>query len=150
MNTKRFVASSCLVFAALSSLAYAAGDAAGLNQRICSNLAAASEQVLDDTSTTTKYLSPYIAAEIYQQVVKKSAIPEGVVAPTLASLPCGDTVADFLMAIKKRMEYNRVDHFFARYRVFILGLLLLASIAGGLWLRYRKERLASNDSRARQ
>lgn len=116
--------------------------AADLPQRICANLAEASQRVLSDTSTTTKYLSPYIAAEIYQQVVDKTVAGVDVQAPAMAALPCGDTVAAYLMAIKKRMEYNRVDYLIADHRVLVSSLLVLAVIAGALWYRNRKQKLA--------
>ena len=105
---------------------------ADLEKRICTNLADEARVVLDDSSDTTKYLSPYIAAEIYQQVVAKSLGPKvtdqgEVTAPSMAALTCGDTVSGFLMAIKKRMEYNRFDYFVLRYRFWIVSALLLVA-----------------------
>ncbi|MFZ9649673.1 MAG: hypothetical protein ACO29C_06255 [Fluviibacter sp.] len=110
-----------------------------LEQRICENLKTASEQVLDDTSDTTKYLSPYIAAELYEQVVAKSVeavggASAGMETPRMAQLPCGDTVSTFLMSIKKRMEFNRMDYFLARYRFWIIGVLIVG-LLGGLFYR---------------
>jgi hypothetical protein len=110
-----------------------------LEQRICENLKTASEQVLDDTSDTTKYLSPYIASEIYEHVVAKSVEAlggdsAGMETPRMAQLPCGDTVSTFLMSIKKRMEFNRMDYFLARYRFWIIGALIVG-LLGGLFYR---------------
>jgi len=134
-----FMALSLLLVAGQTVAQEAAGD---LPQRICANLANESQRILDDTSTTTKYLSPYIAAEIYQQVVDKTVAGADVQAPAMAALPCGDTVAAYLMAIKKRMEYNRVDYLIADHRVLVNSLLVLAVIAGVVWYRNRKQRLA--------
>lgn len=108
-----------------------------LDQRICENLKIASEQVLDDTSDTSKYLSPYIAAEIYEQVVAKSLVTGAsadMETPRMAQLPCGDTVSTFLMSIKKRMEFNRMDYFLARYRFWIIATLIVG-LLGGLFYR---------------
>lgn len=110
-----------------------------LEQRICENLKAASGQVLEDSSDTTKYLSPYIAAELYEQVVAKSVeavggASAGMETPRMAQLPCGDTVSTFLMSIKKRMEFNRMDYFLARYRFWIIGVLIVG-LLGGLFYR---------------
>lgn len=129
------VATSCLFSAPVLSL----DSQSELAQRICENLKTASEQVLDDTSDTTKYLSPYIAAELYDQVVAKSVEAVGGVRadmeiPRMAQLPCGDTVSSFLMSIKKRMEFNRMDYFLARYRFWIITSLIVA-LLGGLFYR---------------
>ena len=129
------VATMCLV----SGHALALDKQSELTQRICENLKIASEQVLDDTSDTTKYLSPYIAAEIYEQVVAKSVDAAGGVTadietPRMAQLPCGDTVSTFLMSIKKRMEFNRVDYFLARYRFWIIAVLIVG-LLGCLFYR---------------
>jgi hypothetical protein len=132
-----------LAVVALSSLfnapAFSLDNQSVLVQRICENLKVASAQVLDDTSDTTKYLSPYIAAEIYEQVVAKSVEAVGgasadMETPRMAQLPCGDTVSTFLMSIKKRMEFNRMDYFLARYRFWIIAALILG-LLGGLFYR---------------
>ena len=132
-----------LAVVALSSLfnapALSLGNQSVLELRICENLKTASEQVLDDTSDTTKYLSPYIAAEIYEQVVAKSVEAVGgasadMETPRMAELLCGDTVSTFLMSIKKRMEFNRMDYFLARYRFWIIAALILG-LLGGLFYR---------------
>ncbi|WVH09268.1 MAG: hypothetical protein EoVTN8_621 [Fluviibacter phosphoraccumulans EoVTN8] len=129
------IATGCLFSAPAMSL----DNQSVLEQRICENLKAASEQVLDDTRDTTKYLSPYIAAEIYEQVVAKSVeavggASAGMETPRMAQLPCGDTVSTFLMSIKKRMEFNRMDYFLARYRFWIIGALIMG-LLGGLFYR---------------
>ncbi len=129
------LATGCLFSAPAMSL----DNQSVLEQRICENLKAASGQVLDDTSDTTKYLSPYIAAEIYEQVVAKSVEAVGgasadMEAPRMAQLPCGDTVSAFLMSIKKRMEFNRMDYFLARYRFWII-VTLIVGLLGGLFYR---------------
>lgn len=113
-------------------------------QRICANLDDESRRVLDDNSDTSKYLSPYIAAEIYQQVVAKSLEQNATElaaasVPAMAALPCGDTVSGFLMAIKRRMEYNRFDYFVMRYRGWIGAALLIALLSGGFYLRQRQK-----------
>lgn len=138
-----FMALSLLLVAGQAVAQEAAGD---LPLRICANLANESQRILDDTSTTTKYLSPYIAAEVYQQVVDKTVASAEVQAPAMAALPCGDTVATYLMAIKKRMEYNRVDFLMADHRRLIITLLILALIAAGGWFIYRKQQLARKES----
>lgn len=123
----------------LSGHALALDKQSELTQRICENLKIASEQVLDDTSDTTKYLSPYIAAEIYEQVVAKSfdaagGVTADIETPRMAQLPCDDTVSTFLMSIKKRMEFNRMDYFLARYRFWIIAVLIVG-LLGGLFYR---------------
>ena len=127
----------------LSSHSLALDTQLALEQRICENLKLASTQVLDDTSDTTKYLSPYIAAELYQQVVQKSVLAAGEAgaetqAPAMAALSCTDTVSTFLMSIKKRMEFNRVDYFVARYRFWIIGALLLVLLGGFFYWRLNR------------
>jgi len=107
-----------------------------LSKKICSNLVAASQQVLDDHSDTRKYLSPSIAIELYEQVVAKSMSALGVadvvptMAPEMSNLPCQDTVSNFMMAIKKRMEYGRFDRMLLAYRVWVVGggLILLGGL----------------------
>lgn len=140
MITKICRALAGIVIACIfSGYALALDARSALDQRICENLKIASEQVLDDTSDTTKYLSPYIAAELYEQVVAKSVEAVGgasadMGAPRMAQLPCGETVSTFLMSIKKRMEFNRMDYFLARYRFWIIATLIVG-ILGGLFYR---------------
>ncbi len=133
-----------LGFMLVMSQSVAQDASADITQRICSNLANETQRVLADTSTTTKYLSPYIATEIYQQVVAKSLAGAETAVPTMAALPCGDTVSDFMMAIKKRMEYNRVDHLIANNRVQFYGCLVLLLIGGFIFVR-RRRRLSRQD-----
>jgi hypothetical protein len=128
----------------LSGYALASDAHTALEQRICENLKIASQQVMDDTSDTTRYLSPYIAAEIYEQVVAKSVVDGASApaeAPRMAQLPCGDTVSTFLMSIKKRMAFNRIDYFMARHRFWIVSAMVLL-LSGGLiyWRRNRQSR----------
>lgn len=124
-------------------------DTQRLSQKICSNLSTMSQQVLDDHSDTRKYLSPYIASELYKQVAAESLASLGVAgtddvrAPEMSSLPCQDTVSDFMMAIKKRMEYGRFDRMLVAYRVWIVGaglVLLGALLVYGLLRRRQSER----------
>jgi hypothetical protein len=121
-----------------------ATDPDALSKKICSNLAATSQQVLDDHSDTRKYLSPYIASELYEQVAADSLASLGVAAtdelraPEMSSLPCQDTVSDFMMAIKKRMEYGRFDRMLVAYRVWFVGggvVLLGGLLIFGLFRR---------------
>lgn len=114
-----------------------------LEQRICENLKTASDQVMDDTSDTTKYLSPYIAEEIYEKVVTQSVLAAGdasadIQTPPMAQLPCGDTVSTFLMSIKKRMEFNRMDYFLARYRFWIIAVLIVGLLGGLFYRRFNR------------
>lgn len=150
MSTKRLVASSFLLLSLLlvSRYGLAEGAASDLSQRICANLATESQHILDDASRTSKYLSPYIAAEIYQQVVDKTVAGSGAAAPAMAALPCGDTVAAYLMSIKKRMEYNRVDHFVVSNRVQIYSCLVLLLVAGFIYSRYRRRLARNTDTQA--
>jgi hypothetical protein len=128
-----------------------ATDPDALSKKICSNLAATSQQVLDDHSDTRKYLSPYIAIELYEQVVARSMAALGVadtdptMAPEMSSLPCQDTVSDFMMAIKKRMEYGRFDRMLVAYRVWFVGggIMLL----GGLLIYGLLHRRSSGQGR---
>ena len=148
MATKGWFASWFMVlFISLASgLIWAQGVDSDLSQRICANLADESNRILNDTNITTKYQSPYIAAEIYQQVVEKTLDGADLQAPSMAALPCGDTVAAYLMAIKKRMEHNRFDLFVRAHRVLIISILLLALMAGAAWLVYRKKQVAHDGS----
>ena len=148
MATKGWFASwfMALFISLASGLIWAQGVERDLPQRICANLADESNRILNDTNITTKYQSPYIAAEIYQQVVEKSLAGADLQAPSMAALPCGDTVAAYLMAIKKRMEYNRFDLFVRDHRVLIISILLLALMAGGAWLVYRKKQRVRDSS----
>jgi hypothetical protein len=136
------VASVCL----LSGHVQASDSLSALEQRICDNLKTTSTQILDDTSDTSKYLSPYIAAEIYDRVVAKSLeagdVSDGLQAPRMAQLPCVDTVSTYLMSIKKRMEFNRVDYFLARYRFWIFFAMIVALL--GVWFYWRLDRHATN------
>ena len=77
MDIKFCRALAVITVCLLSTHALALDAQPALEQRICENLKIASKQVLDDTSDTTKYLSPYIAAEIYEQVVAKSVVAAG-------------------------------------------------------------------------
>ena len=126
---------------------------ADIDKRICVNLAEEARYVLDDNSDTTKYLSPYIAAEIYQQVITKSlglnpTDQSELLATSMAALPCGDIVSSFLMAIKRRMEYNRFDYFVMRYRSWIVGALLLAALVGVFYARQRCSLVKQSDGGA--
>jgi hypothetical protein len=140
MSIKRLFASwfMALSLLLLTNLCLAEDAVPDLSQRICVNLSTESQRILDDTSPTSKYLSPYIAAEIYQQVVDKTLASADVTAPAMAALPCGDTVAAYLMAIKKRMEYNRIDHFIVGNRVLIYSCVVLLLVAGFVDSRYRR------------
>ncbi len=140
------VVTACL----LNGHALAVDTRSALAQRICENLKTASKQVQDDTSDTSKYLSPYIAAEIYEQVVAKSVeavatASADIEAPRMAQLPCGDTVSTFLMSIKKRMEFNRFDYFMARYRLWIVSALIVALIGGLLYRRLNQQSTKMSD-----
>ncbi len=148
MVSKRLFASWFIALNLLlvSGLVWAQAAVSDLPQRICANLADESKRILNDTSPTTKYLSPYIAAEIYQQVVAKTVAGPELESPSMVELPCGDTVAAYLMAIKKRMEYNRVDLLIADHRVLITSVLILALIAAGGWFAYRKKQMVLDDS----
>jgi hypothetical protein len=138
-----FMALSLLLLARLGLAEDAVPD---LSQRICVNLATEAQRILDDTSPTSKYLSPYIAAEIYQQVVQKTVAGADVPEPAMAALPCGDTVAAYLMAIKKRMEYNRIDHFIVGNRVLIYCCVVLLLVAGFVYSRYRRHLARQTDT----
>ena len=148
MATKGWFASwfMALFISLASGLIWAQGEERDLPQRICANLAVESNRILNDTNITTKYQSPYIAAEIYQRVVEETLAGANLQAPSMASLPCGDTVAAYLMAIKKRMEYNRFDLFVRAHRVLIISILLLALMAGGAWLVYRQKQGVRDNS----
>lgn len=150
MSTKRLFASWFFVLSFLltTRLGLAADAAPDLSQRICANLATESQHILDDASSTSKYLSPYIAAEIYQQVVDRTVAGADVSVPAMAALPCGDTVAAYLMSIKKRMEYNRIDHFVVSNRVQIYSCLVLLLVAGFIYSRYRKRLARQTDTQA--
>ena len=141
MRTKHLLASWLMALSVLlvSGPVLAQTAAIDLPQRICANLASESQRVLDDSSATTKYLSPYIAAEIYQQVVSKSMAGDDVEAPAIAALPCVDTVSGFMMAIKKRMEYNRVDQFIVSNRVLVYGCLGLLLVGGLIYMRRQRQ-----------
>ena len=134
--------SLALVLAVALIPAYAADAQDSLGQLICKNLAIESQKVLDDTDRTSKYLSPYIADEIYQQVLSSSVADYetagGVVndLPRMANLPCADTVSGFLMAIKKRMEYNRVDHFVVGNRIPLTVALIVFVMIIYFWRRF--------------
>ena len=124
-----------------------AGDReALLSQRICSNLASETQRVLNDAGDTHKYLSPYIAVDLYQQVAADSLTSmvgsdtEGLVLPEMSALPCQDTVSDFMMAIKKRMEYGRFDRMVAGNRVWLTGAAILLLIALMAWVAVRRLR----------
>lgn len=126
-----------------------AGDReALLSQRICSNLASETQRVLNDAGDTHKYLSPYIAVDLYQQVAADSLTSmvgsdtEGLVLPEMSALPCQDTVSDFMMAIKKRMEYGRFDRMVAGNRVWLTGaaILLLTCLIGWVAVRRLRQR----------
>ena len=119
---------------------------ANVSQRICANLVNESKLVLGDSSETSKYLSPNIAAEIYQQVVVKSLDEDEIEAPAMVELPCSDIVSDFMMAIKKRMEYNRIDHFIASNRVLFYGSLVLLLVGGFNSLRRQRQSLRKDNT----
>lgn len=150
MRTKRLFVSWFMALSLLLMASHGLAEDAVLDlpQRICANLATESERILDDTSPTSRYLSPYIAAEIYQQVVDKTLAGADVPAPAMAALPCGDTVAAYLMAIKKRMEYNRIDHFIVGNRVLIYSCLVLLLVAGFIYGRYRRQLSRQSDTQA--
>lgn len=147
MPTKHLLASWLIALSVLLFSGQVLAQTAPINlpQRICANLASESQRLLDDSSATTKYLSPYIAAEIYQQVVTKSMMGDDSEAPSIAALPCVDTVSGFMMAIKKRMEYNRVDQFIVSNRVLVYGCLGLILVGGVIYMR-RQRQLTKKDA----
>lgn len=121
-----------------------AGDReALLSQRICSNLALETQRVLDDAGDTHRYLSPYIVVDLYQQVAADSLASMGaseagaLPLPEMSSLPCQDTVSDFMMAIKKRMEYGRFDRMVAANQIWWIGSLILLALGCITWLVVR-------------
>lgn len=151
MGTRFCGALAVVTVCLLSTHALALDSQSALEQRICENLKTASKQVLDDTSDTTKYLSPYIADEIYEQVVAKSVVAAGdastdIQAPRMAQLPCGETVSFFLMSIKKRMEFNRVDYFIARYRFWIFTVLIAGLLGALAYCRLNRRSAKASDS----
>jgi hypothetical protein len=56
-----------------------------------------------------------------------------------------DTVSGFMMAIKKRMEYNRVDQFIVSNRVLLYGCLGLLLVGGLIYMR-RQRQFAKKDA----
>jgi len=140
---KRLIVTLSLVFLVTGfSSTFAAGAQNSVDQNICINLALETQKVLEDTETTSKYLSPYIADEIYQQVLSNTILANQVndlavdELPRMANLPCADTVSGFMMAIKKRMEYNRVDHFIVGNRVPLTVILIVFVLIVYLWRRF--------------
>ena len=124
-----------------AGVVFAQGDVGPLNaqlaQDVCKNLAQETSAVLNDPGDTHKYLSPYIAQDLYQAVVGRTlaTLPDGLAAsltpPEMSALPCQDTVSDFMMGIKQRMEYGRFDRMLLdnRERIALIGLLLLLGFA---------------------
>jgi hypothetical protein len=105
-----------------------------LPERLCQALAQEPARILNDPGDTHKYLSPYVAQDIYEGLVEASLrelppeLRRSVRAPDMSSLPCQDTVSDVMMAIKKRMDYGRFDRFLLGNRVriaVIAGVLVL-------------------------
>ena len=144
----------CSALAGVMGLAIAQVAGGDLNARfaqdVCTNLAQETRAVLNDAGDTHKYLSPYIAQDLYQGVVSRTlaALPSGVVptvmVPEMSALPCQDTVSDFMMGIKQRMEYGRFDRMLLdnRVRIALFGLLALMGLVVH-WRWWRKPKAAS-------
>ena len=113
--------------------------------RICNNLGVQTQRILDDVSDTQKYLSPYIAVDLYQEVVAISQPPApspsagaGEAIPEMSALPCQDKVSAFMMAIKQRMEYGRLDRLLGPNRGWKIGLVILMLLGGWWFVRQRR------------
>ncbi len=128
----------------------AAQDDAGMSNAqlasaVCANLALETQAVLNDAGDTHKYLSPYIAQDLYQGVIHRTmaALPAvaaaHVVVPEMSTLPCQDTVSDFMMGIKQRMEYGRFDRMLLdnRVRIALFGFLAVAGFTA-YWRWWRR------------
>lgn len=118
-------------------------DLAQYNQLLCTHLAVEAERVANDHGDLAVYLSPFIAQELYDRVVAQTTqrlVAEGhgvPTAPRIANLPCGNTVDQFMMAIKGRMELGMAIDVLKEARPYLIlfGLILV------LWFVFRLYRV---------